>query len=332
VYAPLSDSQAKALIDSLQTYSALCDVRQKLRPYSGGMHWKKVAAGEYLYRTHDGKGNAKSLGPRSDATSKVMADFFEKKQILQTRQSSLQAKMLERNRMAKALRVGAAPTILAHLCERLVKADLMGNNILIIGTNALYAYEALAGVHFDGDVTATSDIDLLWKHKTRITAIARDVQMHGLLGLLQKVDKTFHLLEHEKFRAVNDAGFMVDFIRQTPNPPWREERQQLGGVDDFLPTDLPNMKWMIGAPRLRQVVLAQNGSPFEMEVPDPRAFLLYKAWLSQQPDREPIKRGRDASQAKLVATLLEERLPQYPLQWDRFQSFPKNLRAPFTSA
>jgi hypothetical protein len=326
LYAPLSDSQAKAMVDSLQTYSALADVRQKLRSYSGGMHWKSAAGREYLYRTHDGKGNASSLGLRSGVTEQTMADFVEKKRALQTRQTSLQHKMLERSRMAKALRIGTAPKLLASLCEKLVQADLMGKHILIIGTNALYAYEALAGVQFDSDIIATSDIDLLWQHRTRITAVTRDVQEEGLLGILQKIDKTFSLLESEKFRAVNDAGFMVDFIRQTPSPPWRIERQQLGGVDDFVPVDLPNMKWMISAPRLRQVVLAQDGRAFEMEVPDPRAFMLYKNWLCTQPEREPLKRGRHASQAQLIASLLQERLPQYPLEWSQLRSFPKQVR------
>jgi hypothetical protein len=121
---------------------------------------------------------------------------------------------------------------------------------------------------------------------------------------------------------------MVDVIRQTPNPPWRVERQQLGAIGDFVPVDLPNMKWMISAPRLRQVVLAQDGRPFEMEVPDPRAFMLYKGWLCTQADREPLKRGRDASQAKLLATLLAECLPQFPLEWSRFKSFPRRLIPP----
>jgi hypothetical protein len=326
LYSALSDSQAKAMIESLQTHAALMDVQQKLRSYSGGMHWKKVAGAEYLYRTLDGKGNAKSLGPRSESTVKFWTEFVEKKQLLLARQSSLLDKTLERRRMARALRVGAAPNLLASLCERLVKADLMGSNILIIGTNALYAYEALAGVHWDSELTATSDIDLLWKHKARITAIARDVEAAGLLGLLQKVDKTFQLLEKQKFTAVNDEGLMVDFIRQTPKPPWRVERTQLGGIDDLVPTDLPNMNWMICAPRLRQVLVAQDGRAFEMEVPDPRAYALYKGWLSQQPDREPLKRGRDATQAQCVATLLKERLPQYPLEWSQFKSFPQHLR------
>jgi hypothetical protein len=314
VYSLLSETQAKTMIDSMQTYTALKDVRQKLRPYSGGMHWKTVNGAEYLYRTLDGRGTAKSLGPRSTTTEQTLAEFFDKKQLLQTREASLAKKMLERNAVAKALRVGSAPKLLASLCERLVKADLMGSNILIIGTNALYAYEALAGVHLHNDITATSDIDLLWKHQARITAMARDVQTQGLLGLLRKVDKTFALLEKQKFTAVNNDGFMVDFIRQSPKPPWRAERAQLGGVDDFVAVDLPNMNWMLCAPRLRQVVVAQDGRAFEMEVPDPRAYVLYKNWLAQQPEREPIKRRRDAAQAQCVAELLKTHLPQYPME------------------
>jgi hypothetical protein len=237
----------------------------------------------------------------------------------------LQQKMLEKNRMAKAVRAGTAPLLLARVCEKMNQAGWMGKNLLIIDTNALYAYEALAGVHFDSDITATSDLDLLWKHKARLTAIAQGIETEGLLALLKKVDATFSLLDDQKFRAVNNDGFMVDLIRQTPTPPWRQERSQIGLVSDFEPIDLPNMKWMISAPRLRQVVLAQNGQPFEMEVPDPRAFMLYKQWLSKQRDREPIKRGRDASQAQWVAQLLKDCLPHYPMEWSRFKSFPQML-------
>jgi hypothetical protein len=104
VYTPISDSQAKATVDSLQTYAALQDVRQKMRPYTGAMHWKTVGSKEYLYRTHDGSGQAKSLGPRTMQTEQIKAEFAEKKQLLQTRQGSLEQKMQERNRIAKALR------------------------------------------------------------------------------------------------------------------------------------------------------------------------------------------------------------------------------------
>ncbi len=44
-------------------------------------------------------------------------------------------------------------------------------------------------------------------------------------------------------------------------------------------------------------------------VPDPRAFALHKAWLSQQPTRDPLKKPRDLAQAKAVAQLVREQMP-----------------------
>jgi Nucleotidyltransferase len=99
----------------------------------------------------------------------------------------------------------------------------------------------------------------------------------------------------------------------------------LGEQDTFIATDLPNMKWMLSAPTVRQFVVADNGTSFEMDVPDPRAFMLFKSWLSTQPEREPVKRGRDAAQAHAMHELLKERLPQYPLDWATLKAFPKQL-------
>jgi hypothetical protein len=330
MFTPLPESAAKAAIDCQQTYSALRDAQLKAGSFKGGMHWKTVAVKEYLYRTFDGKGKAKSLGARSLETEEVLAAFTLGKHMSDSRVQELEAKLTERSRVARALRAGSAPRLLADICERLVKAGWMGRNIVVIGTNALYAYEALAGVRFDSDITATTDIDLLWKHHSKLT-IALDAEsaqeegVQSLLGLLKKTDKTFELMEKQRFRAVNSAGYMVDLIRQMPKPPWRTEPDQIGGTDDFLATDLTHMDWMLSAPKLTQTVLALDGRAFEMTVPDPRSFMLFKGWLSQQSERDPMKKGRDASQAKIIRQLLLEYLPQYPLDWAQFKSFPQDL-------
>jgi len=47
-----------------------------------------------------------------------------------------------------------------------------------------------------------------------------------------------------------------------------------------------------------------------MRVPDPRAFALHKAWLSGLPTRESIKKPRDLDQARAVAQLVLEQMPQ----------------------
>lgn len=330
MFMPLSEGAAKAAIDCQQTYAALRDAQLKAASFKGGMHWKTVGAKEYLYRTLDGKGTAKSLGARSEKTQDIQAAFTLGKQTADSRVQALAEKMTERSRVARALRAGSAPRTLADICERLTKMGWMGRNIVVIGTNALYAYEALAGVRFDSDITATADIDLLWQHRRKLTVVGTEAQSppdvaEGLLGVLKKADKTFELLDKQRFRAVNSAGYMVDLIRQMPRPPWKDEPAQLGGTSDFVAADLTHMDWMLSAPKLHQTVLAQDGRAFEMTVPDPRSFMLFKQWLSQQDGREPIKKGRDATQSKIIRQLLIDYLPQYPLEWAQFKSFPKSL-------
>lgn len=323
MFADLSPNQAKAFVDAEQLYRAQQDTREKMQPYKGGMHWKTIRGQQYLYRTLDSKGTAKSLGPRSEVTEALHVQFHQRRGELAQRLAVQQQRLDEQCRMLKALRIGSAPRVLAEVCRAFCKHDLMGKNVLIIGTGALYAYEALAGVRLQGDITATQDMDVLFKHQSRLTAVARGIGPDGLMGVLKSVDKTFEISQTQPFRAINEDGYMVDLIRQTPKPPWKSAPHNLGEKDAFVATDIANMHWMLSSPRIRQFAVADNGLPFELAVPDPRAFVLFKGWLSQQPDREPVKRKRDAAQARVLARLLLERLPQFPMAWDSLKSFPK---------
>lgn len=327
MFADLSPNQAKAFIDAEQLYRAHQDTREKMRPYKGGMHWKTISGQQYLYRTLDSKGTAKSLGARSEATEALHLQFHQRRGELEQRLAAQQQRLDEQRRMLKALRVGSAPRVMAEVCRALCDHDLMGKNVLIIGTNALYAYEALAGVRLQGDVTATQDMDVLFKHQTRLTAVAREIGPDGLMGVLKAVDKTFEISTTQAFRAINADGYMVDLIRQMPKPPWKSAPHNLGKDDAFVATDIANMDWMLSSPSIRQFAVADNGLPFELAVPDPRAFMLFKRWLSQQPDREPIKRTRDAAQAHVVSQLLQERLPQFHMASHSLKAFPKAIGA-----
>lgn len=325
MYSTISELQIKHEIDLQQAYAAFRDTQTKLAAYAGGMHWKRIGDADYLYRTKDRLGNAKSLGRRTVETEKIYSSFKLRKDELQQRNEDLMHALSSHTAIAKALRIGTAPNIVGRICERLSQAGLMGKNIMVIGTHALHAYGALAGVRFQAEIAASEDVDLLWDPKSALSIAAHDMDDGGLLGLLKRVDASFELLENQKFRAANKNGFMVDLIKQTPNPPWLVERNQLAGQDDFVAVEIPNMNWMLSAPRIRQVVVSQNGKPFEMVVPDPRAFALFKLWLSSATERDPIKKPRDLRQAQAVIKLLDERLPQYPLDVGMLQSFPQNV-------
>lgn len=327
MFFDLSSAQSKVYTDTQQTLLAVRDTQARLASTKGGMHWKTISGAEYLYRTLDGKGTAKSLGRRSPETEQIYQSFHDKKNMLSERLRQQTARLDEMKRMARALRLGHAPKPLMLICSALENAGLLGKNVMIIGTNALYAYEAMAGIQLFGDLVATGDMDMLWKHKAALTAAARDIGPQGFIGILRKADKTFEVSKTQPFRAINNDGYMVDLIRQMPKPPWADEPHNLGQEDDFVATEFESVQWLLSSPSIEQCVIASDGTPFMMTAPDPRAFTLYKAWMSQQPDREPVKRIRDLAQARSLWHLLQERLPQFPLDNESLQSFPEAIRS-----
>ncbi len=325
MYHPINNAQAKTVIDAEQVFSAYCDTVAKARAYHGGMHWKSIGGRDYLYRSLDRNGRAKSLGPRSEETEAVLSAFVTRKAELTERTAELKERVAVQAKVNAAFRVGHVPNEVADICEQLDKAQMLDRNVMVIGTNAMHAYEALTGVRFASDIMATVDLDLLWNHNSKLSlATTHAVEETGLLGLLKKADKTYEIKQGQAFRAISSKGYMVDLIRQMPDPPWADEPDRFF-QDDMVATDIFNMKWMLGAPRIVQPAIALNGRVFNMSAPDPRAFAMFKLWLSQADDREPQKKLRDAAQATAVIRLIEDRLPHLAMKWDALKSFPSNV-------
>jgi len=127
---------------------------------------------------------------------------------------AISKRMDDNRKVNAALQVGRTPNTVIDLLEGLREIGLH-EHFLVIGTNSLYAYETHAGVRFDGDITATLDVHLLWDSRKRV-ALSCDVDFNerGLLGVLKRIDSSFHLLEDQKYRAINDKGYMVDLIKR----------------------------------------------------------------------------------------------------------------------
>ena len=200
--------------------------------------------------------------------------------------------------------------------------------MLIVGTNALYAYEAAAGAYVDTSITATGDLDILWDVRSRLTLVAdNDIDQIGLLDILRKADRSFELSGPRSFRAVNRDGYMVDLIKSEPKQMLRREPTQMGGPGDLKAAEIKNLHWLISSPKINQVVIGEDGFPAAISVPDPRAFALHKLWLSKQVRREAVKKQRDRDQAIAVANLTVKYLPQYKFKATELRIFPKAIFA-----
>lgn len=303
----LSNQQRLHQVNTAQLFENYRVALSHAASYTYGMRWKKVRNNEYLFKDHDRRGNGKSLGPRSEETEALLASFSTGRTVAQERLKLIHEKVQEQARLNKALRLNRVPRVVARVLRELDRAGLH-DSFTVIGTQALYAYETAGGAHFLLELLASGDVDLLYDTRKKMTVVSDKLDGNGLLGLLKNADKTFECIRENGYRAANAGQFMVDLVIAPRG------MNAAGSItfseSDLVATEVPGLQWLLHTPKLDAIAIDEDGWPVPMRVPDPRAFALHKAWLSSLPSRETIKKPRDLDQARAVALLVREEMPQ----------------------
>ena len=323
-YTDLTPNQTRVLIDTTQALETFRATTRTLRRYAGGMTWKTVRGSDYLVKILNRRGSTKSLGPRSEETERIHDEFVKGKTAASQRLEAIESSLKEFAGMSRGVGINRAPTIVTTILRRLDEFGFLEKNLMVIGTNALYAYEAAAAVAFDAGLMGTTDIDLLWDARSSINLawFDDDVTEAGVLAVLKKADRSFEKIEHMGFRAANSRGFLVDLIKQTPTPPWKKDREAITGAD-LRPVEIQQVKWLLSSPKFHATLIGQDGMPAPIVAPDPRAFAIYKGWLSQRADRDPRKKRRDLQQALATVQLVRDRFPHLKFDADIHRLFPQ---------
>lgn len=308
-----SATVARQYIDAVSVFEALEEAQLEAAQVRGGMYWHAGPAAapeaKYLVRTTPA-GAETSLGPRTPENIAIYERFTQRKRDSAERLSGLKAALDQHQRLNRALRVGRVDPLVVSLLARLASSQL-SPHFRVVGTHALYAYEATAGVRLSADTLATRDMDLLWDTRKRIafsTQLARSGS--SMLGVLKKVDSSFRMRQSQKYTAVNKDGFEVDIIRREragddPHP------IKLSNEDeDFWVVQAHRANLLLDSPGFSAVIVATNGSMARMNTVHPATFVTFKRWLSSQTEREALKRRRDALQADAVQALIDQYLPQ----------------------
>jgi hypothetical protein len=208
-YLPLSDNAARQVIDSSTIFDEFMRVQALVRPYAGGMYWKRQGEYEYLVKTAPNN-RQKRLGVRSPESEKIYKEFTSRKRELEARLASLQEQLNDAQRLNKALRAGRVPNMVVSVLQAIEAAGL-GEHFTVVGTHALYAYEAAAGVRIMQGALATQDVDLLWDARKRVQFVSDMARLDSsMLRVLQQADKSFVRKEMQNETAINDKGFEVD--------------------------------------------------------------------------------------------------------------------------
>lgn len=288
-------------------YDEYIRTRRQRSEVASSLTWKAIAGKDYLYRVTPLSRTSKSLGPRSAKTEQYFAEYMERRQVLTERQARLEARMRALSPLYRASRM---PLIAADAGKLLREADvrgLLGDALLVIGTNTMAAYELEAQHRFATGLDATQDCDLSWTADRRTTLALHQRFTSPLNELFKAVDQTYTINLERTFQFRNADAYEVEILAA----PSRLEAYPAG--EQLRPLSLPSQEWLTRGKYVDQVVVDRGGMAARIVAPDPRWMALHKLWLSAQSDRNPLKKAKDHAQGIALSRAILTDLPHYPV-------------------
>lgn len=311
---PLTDhtlDQQRVAANLAEVYSAW---REAARATKGDRwRWRPVNGTDYLYQLFHGLNNGKSLGPRSEDTEALFTQMGN----LETRAKTGAKRMLLLGRMYKAARLPMVAPFAGAVLRELDMHGLLGDQLLVVGTNALVAYEIEAAKSVNADLHATEDFDLTWVGDKISPPVA-------LLDIFKKADVSWTVSMERTFQVVNNHNEVIDILiapSLLKNYPVNEKIKAM---------DIAGQEDLLEGTRIEQVVTDLRGDACRIIAPDPRRYAIHKWLLAQEPTRKAVKRHKDAGQAEAVLDLVRQGMPHLPLDRAFVKSLSPRLAAAWT--
>ena len=313
-----NDEQSRTIVNLEQRYEVWMDARQALDKLPYDLRRKTVNGREYLYEIYDRGGNGKSLGSLDADKETCFSSYHEQKQDLKHRISASEERLSESCAMYRALRLPMLSSEAGAILREADMRSLLGRDLLIVGTNAIPAYQLEANAWIADIPDETEDFDMAWTSTEK-----PDDHEKPVWSMLKAVDKTYTINTERRFQARNAKAYEVELLVA----PSRAEL--LGRLDVPKPIPLPEQEWLLLGRPISRVAVCRDGSPARLYVPDPRYFALHKLWMSKQEKRNPNKRSKDARQGKLLLDTVSEAMPHYPLDAAFVGTLPDELVVEF---
>lgn len=313
------------MIANLETaYEQWLDARQQLTRMPVSMYWKDVGGVEYLGVKMTSNSAGTTGGARSSETEVEYERFHAEKLALKQRVAKANELIGERSGQYRALRLPVLADRQGELLRALDIEGLLRNDLLVVGTNAFYAYELLCGVKFPTSNEETGDFDLAWCRGTKASLAAATcnakVERKSLLSVLQGVDSTYKVNPRKRYQAINSDGYVVELLAAPSLAP-------LPKSEAFKPMlSLIEHEWLLKGRPVAFVVATVRRRACPVYVPDPRWLGLHKLWLSSKPDRRESKKLKDKRQGEVLLDACRYFLrDQYPMGIDFVLDLPADL-------
>lgn len=302
-----TSSQRKQYINSKQLYEHYIDKKNEyFMNYNLSMYWRKTGEKEYLTKKHSSQNRVISLGVKSDKTIKIYEDFLVHKKALKEELLVLEEKLEKMRKLNKIEFLTRVPSALVEIYQKINELKL-DDKMILIGTNALYAYEAHCGLFIEDEQLATEDIDVMAKSNKELSVIFREVLPEGkLTSLLKLIDKSFEQDKKLPYRFRNKKGVLLEIISPTNSKKYSKQKNIDNKFMDILDLEMQGMQWLENSRIFKSMVIGEDGKCAILSTIHPLEYAVYKNWLSMQLDRNIHKKNRDIKQSQLVTKLIKE--------------------------
>jgi hypothetical protein len=302
-----TENQLRQYSDAMTVYGAYIRAVHEAATVRGSMLWREMRGTNTLIRV-SAAGAQRSLGPESAENHAIYVKFMDRKKRVEQSRKALTLKLDEMRKLNKVYGVGRTPQVVVALLTAMEKAGI-AEQFLTVGTHALYAYESACGVRVGTDALATRDMDLLFDTRQHVVFVTNLQRIDSsLIDVFRKADKSFRVRPDQLQTAVNDEGFEIDVIRRVAIEGDPHPFPMSADEDDFWAVQVSSGNQLLSARRFEQMVVSPRGDMGWMRTVHPLDFVRVKAALSESPSRDPLKRPKDALQARIVRHLWDEYL------------------------
>ena len=307
-----NNEQRKAYVNAEHIYKTYLDLFHRYnKSFRYKMIWNKSGNKEYLYKYCYDTKKSESLGRRDDRTENIIEKFKEQKKELKESLKKYKELLKKQARISKFEKISRVPNVLANLLRTINEYGL-DDKVIIIGTNALYSYEARCAVFMEDEHLATYDIDIFNKRETKISvALKTKLPQKTLKAILQDTDKSFSKSSDAPYRFFNDDGVVVEII--TPMSNKEVKQDEFSGV---LNLEIDGIKWLRSSELYKVMVIGDNGICANMTTIKPLEYAVYKYWLGKHERKDYMKKERDMSQSVLITNLINEYMPNIEIEED----------------
>ena len=327
-FTPFSSDSQRVTANLEQIYRAWLDARRQLDALPVSMYWATKDDADYLYVKSTSSDNGASIGPRNPDTEKQLAAFTQSKGELKARIQSFDAVIQERAGLYRRLRLPSLPDRQAEILRKLDIEELLGNDLLVVGTNAFVAYELFVGAKLPTGNEETEDFDLAWCRGSKVSLATllgnQPAKTKTLFSVLKSIDSSYRISPRKPYQAVSSDGYEVELLAAPSTHP-------LPKNEAFDPmASLIEQEWLLKGIAVSVVVATISGRAAPLVVPDPRWMALYKLLLADKPKRRADKKEKDRRQGNVLLDAARYFLQSsHPLNIDFVLELPEDLRHHF---